>query len=115
MLSPQRPAYSSHTHVQVAERLLIAGLRAQERVDESEAARSRLAFLFGASQELARSLEPAALLQTIVDLVVPELADGTTLYICTSDNGALQTTSATSDAIADRTQEWWSWFERVTR
>lgn len=106
--------YSLHTRVEVAERLLIAGLRAQERVDEAEAARSRLAFLFKASQELAGSLQTAAVLQIILDLVVPELADGATLYVCDSDGGASQTTSTSSTAIADRTQEWWSWFERAT-
>ena len=45
--------------VRIAERLLVAGLQAQERADESEAARRRLEFLFKASQQLAASLEPA--------------------------------------------------------
>lgn len=109
------PAYSLHTRVQVAERLLIAGLRAHERIDESEAARARLVFLFRASQELALSLERSTVLQTAVDLVVPDLADGATLYTCAADGRTLPATSATSDAIADRTQEWWNWFEGVSR
>jgi signal transduction histidine kinase len=99
----------------VAERLLIAGLRAHERVEESEAACARLAFLLKASHELALSLEPETVLQTIVNLVVPELADGATLYTSAAEDRPARVTSATSDVFADRTPEWWSWFERVTR
>jgi signal transduction histidine kinase len=112
--SAPRTRYSQHTRVEVAERLLIAGLRAQERADEAEAARARLAFLFKASQRLAVSLETATVLQTVLDLVVPELADAASLHILAPGSRMAQVTTVTSDAFGDRTPEWWSWFERTT-
>src|SRR5690349_96229 len=108
-------SYPSHTRVRVTERLLIAGLRAQERADESEAARRRLAFLFKASQRLAQSLEPAAVVDALLGLLVPELADAASLHTVPSGNGVAQTTWTTSPALSDEPPEWWNRIERVTR
>src|SRR5258708_38628635 len=60
----------------LAEQLLLTGLKAQERADEAEAAPRRPAFLFKASQELAVSLDPARIVDVLVEAVVPERGDG---------------------------------------
>jgi signal transduction histidine kinase len=113
MLVARRPTYPPQTRLLVTERLLIAGLRAQERAEESEAARIRFEFLFRASRTLAQSLEPASVLQAVLDLVVPELGDAATFFV--PARGAAQASSAISDGLAARPPEWWNWVERVTR
>ncbi|MBV9895464.1 MAG: GAF domain-containing protein [Chloroflexi bacterium] len=111
----ERPTYSVATRLKVAERLFIAGLRAQERADESDEARVRLSFLLNASQRLALCLEPATVLQTLLDLAVPELADAATLHILTPGRRAPLVTSAISDSAQGAPLAWWEWIERVTR
>jgi signal transduction histidine kinase len=115
VLSVQGSPYSPNTRVKVTERLLIAGLRAQERADEAEAARAQLTFLFKASQRLALSLEPATIMEILLDLVVPELADAATLHGTPAAAGATQTSMALSEPIEGRSSEWWQWVERGTR
>jgi signal transduction histidine kinase len=114
-IAAARPGFSSHTHVLVAERLLVAGLRAQERADQSEAARDRLGFLFRASQQLARSLEPATVLQSLVEVVVPELGDMATVQVPRLERQARMNTATSTEAVSAYPPEWWRWVERVTR
>jgi signal transduction histidine kinase len=101
--------------VRIAERLLVAGLQAQERADESEAARRRLEFLFKASQQLAASLEPASTIQALVELIVPEFGDGCMVRVLEPTRRTRQTTIASSEALRPSILEWWDWLERVTR
>jgi GAF domain-containing protein len=116
---PARPlngaGYPPDAGVLVAERLLVAGLRAHERADESETARRRLAFLFKASQQLAVSLEPAATIQALVDLVVPEFADGCLVHVLEPGRHKRQTTMAASEALRPWLDNWWGWLDRFTR
>jgi signal transduction histidine kinase len=115
MVRANEPTYSPHTRVRVTERLLIAGLRAQERADEAESARARMSFLFKASQRLALSLEPATLMEILLDLIVPELADSAMLRMVPNAPGMSQTTMGVSEGIDGRSPEWWQWLERSTR
>jgi signal transduction histidine kinase len=108
-------SYSPQTRMLVAERLLVAGLRAQERAEQVEAARERLDFLFRASQQLARSLEPATVLQSLVDLIVPEFGDVARLRILQATGRTDQTTMTTTETVSGYPPEWWKWFERVIR
>jgi signal transduction histidine kinase len=101
--------------VQIAERLLVAGLQALERADESEAARRRLAFLFNASQLLAASLEPAATMRALAELVVPELGDGSVVHVVQPAGRPHPFAKASSDALRLCPIEWWQWLDRVTR
>ena len=112
-VAADRVPYSSHTGLRIAERLLIAGLRAQERADEAETAHGRLAFLLKASQRMAQSLEPSAVLQSLLDVLVPEIADAATLHTLGSDGRAIRT-SAAAEALAERSPEWWRWLDRLT-
>jgi signal transduction histidine kinase len=90
-------------------------LRAQERADESEAGRRRLAFLFKASQQLAASLEPTTVIEVLVHLIVPELGDGAVINVTEPGRGGRHATVASSDALNACPPAWWDWAERVTR
>ena len=109
------PACSARLRVVIAERLLVAGLRAQERADESEAARRRLAFLFAASQQLAASLEAAPVIQALADLVVPEFGDGAVVHVLEPGPRGRHTRIASSGVLGGRPPEWWDWLERCLR
>src|SRR5438132_7283657 len=91
--------YPHRVGVLRAERLLLSGLRAQERADEAEAARRRLAFLFRASQELAASLDPSKTIDVLVDAVVPEFGDGCLVHVLEPGRRARKTRMATSEAL----------------
>jgi signal transduction histidine kinase len=108
-------ACSARLRVVIAERLLVAGLRAQERADESEAARRRLVFLFDASQQLAASLEAVAVVQTLADLTVPEFGDGAVVHVLEPGPRGRHTRSASSGVLGGRPPEWWDWLERFLR
>src|SRR5438270_1174040 len=108
-------ACSAHLRVVIAERLLVAGLRAQERADESEAARRRLGFLFEASQRLAACLEAAAVVQTLADMLVPTLGDGAVVHVPKPGVRGRHTRIASSGVLGGRPPEWWDWLERCIR
>jgi len=101
--------------VLVAQRLLVAGLRAQESADESEAARRRLAFLFTASQQLAASLDQATVLRVLLQLVVNELADGCIVYLGEPGRREREATMAISPVLGSCSLAWWEWLDRLTR
>jgi signal transduction histidine kinase len=115
---PARPRPDSggspQLRVAIAERLLVAGLRAQERAEESEAARRRLEFLFRASQQLASSLDPPTVVRALAELGVPELGDGAVVHVLEPGRRGRQTTMTSSGPLSDCPQEWWDWLERVT-
>jgi signal transduction histidine kinase len=113
--SKPRTEYPLQAGVQIAERLLVAGLQALERADESDAARRRVAFLFNASQVLAASLEPAATMRALAELVVPELGDGSVVHVVQPTGRPHPFAKASSDAMRSRPVEWWQWLDRVTR
>jgi signal transduction histidine kinase len=100
--------YPAHVGLQIAEQLRVASLHAQKTADESTAARSRLAFLFKASQQLATSLEPATTMRALAELVVPELGDGSVVRVL---DGAIARTG--TEGVCPR--EWRKWLERLTR
>jgi signal transduction histidine kinase len=108
-------ACSARLRVAIAERLLVAGLRAQERADEADAARRRLAFLFEASQQLAASLEPAAVVQALADLIVPDFGDGAVVHVLEPGPRGGHTRIASSGVLGGRPPEWWDWLERFVR
>jgi signal transduction histidine kinase len=101
--------------VLVAERLLVAGLRAQESADESEAGRRRLAFLFKASQHLAASLDQTTTLRVLLELVVSELADGCIVYLGEPGRREREATMAISPVLGSCSLAWWEWLDRLTR
>jgi signal transduction histidine kinase len=109
------PKESPGVGVLIAERLLVAGLKAQERADESEAARRRLAFLFKASQQLAASHEPASTVQALVQLIVPEFGDGCLIHLLERGRDGYRTTVASTEALRPLLFEWKPWLERETR
>jgi signal transduction histidine kinase len=120
MLHPPAPPRSEivcspRLRVVLAERLLLAGLRAQQRVEQSEAARRRLAFLVEASQQLAGSLESAAIVQVLADLIVPELGDGAVVHLVEPGRRERSARVASSRALGDCPPEWWDWLERCIR
>jgi signal transduction histidine kinase len=112
---PPEELDGAHIGVVVAERLLVAGLRAQESADESEAARRRLAFLFSASQHLAASLDQAKVLRVLLELVVPEFGDGCIVNLVEPEHRERHATMAISDALSSCSLAWWEWLDRVTR
>jgi signal transduction histidine kinase len=109
------PRYSAFTRIRVAERLLVAGLRADERADESDVARRRLAFLFKASQQLATSLDPATVLQVLVEQVVPEFGDAAVVHTPKNARQSHQIRVATCGALRACSPEWWERVERAIR
>ena len=106
---------SPRLRVALAERLLMAGLRAEERADQSEAACRRLAFLCDASQQLAASLDSAAIVQALADLIVPELGDGAVVHLGEPGLNERHTRVATSGVLGGRPPDWWDWLERCIR
>jgi len=101
--------------VLVAERLLVAGLRAQESADESEAGRRRLSFLFRASQRLATTLDREASVRVLLELVVPEFADGCMVHLLEPGRREPYATMAISEVLSSCSLAWWEWVDRVTR
>jgi signal transduction histidine kinase len=95
--------------------LLLTGLKAQERADEAEAARRRLAFLFKASQELAVSLDPARIVSMLVEAVVPEFGDGCLVHVLEPGRRPRKTRMATSEALRPWLDRWWDVLDRATR
>src|SRR5258707_9479548 len=93
--------------VLLAEQLLLTGLKAQERADEAEAARRRLAFLFKASQELAVSLDPARIVDVLVEAVVPEFGDGCLGHVLEPGQRTRKSRGATSEALPAWLGRWW--------
>ncbi len=101
--------------VLIAERLLVAGLHHQESANEAEAARLRLAFLFRASQHLAASLDSETLLRVLLELVVPDFADGCMVHLPETDRREHPTTIAVAETLNARSVDWWEWLDRLTR
>jgi signal transduction histidine kinase len=107
--------YLHRPGVLLAEQLLLTGLKAQERADEAEAARRRLAFLFKASQELAVSLDPARIVDVLVEAVVPEFGDGCLVHVLEPGRRTRKSRVATSEALRPWLDRWWDVLERMTR
>jgi signal transduction histidine kinase len=107
--------HGAQVGVLVAERLLVAGLRAQESADESEAARRRLAFLFRASQLLAASLDQTTSLRVLFELVVPQFADGCMVHFVEPGRRERPATLAISEMLGSCSLAWWEWLDGVTR
>src|SRR5437762_8313225 len=106
---------SSQLRLKVAERVLIAGLRAQERADASTAAQQRLAFLLDASRRLGASLETATIMQALMDIVVPELADAATLRVIDPARHQPRVAVATAEPLAAHPLAWWDWLDRLAQ
>jgi signal transduction histidine kinase len=101
--------------VLVSERLLVAGLRAQERADEADEARRRLGFLFKASQQLAASLEPTTTMQALARLVVPDFGESCIVHTLETVHRHRELTVACCAAVGSHPPDWWEWLARVTR
>jgi signal transduction histidine kinase len=101
--------------VLLAERLLAIGVRAQQRVDESEAAGRRLAFLFKATQELAASPDPATTVDVLVKLVVPDFGDGCTVHVLEQGRRTRKACMARSESMQPWLAESWRLLDQETR
>src|SRR5258708_36335682 len=103
--------YLHRPGVLLAEQLLLTGLKAQERADEAEAARRRLAFLFKASQELAVSLDPARIVDVLVEAVVTGFGGGCLVHVLEAGRRSRQSRGATFEALRPLVHPWWGVLE----
>jgi signal transduction histidine kinase len=97
----------------VLERVLVAGLEADERAHASELARTRLAYLAAVGQRVSASLESATIIQTLVDSVIPDLADAAVAKVNDHARSQPRVAFAMSDRLAARPFEAWVWLDRT--
>jgi signal transduction histidine kinase len=110
---PRAANSSPRIEQQLVERVLVAGLQAHERAAAFEAALDRMAFLDSVGQRLSACLESPTIIQTLVDMVVPDLADAATVRLIDPARRDPRTAFATSDRLGPRPLEWLDWLDRA--